>query len=502
MDSTILIVDDNPKNLQVVGSILKNEGFPIELALNGKDAIKWVEKKSFDLILLDVMMPEMDGFQVCNIIRSKFKDDDIPIVFLTALADRENILKGFETGGQDYISKPFDSQELLVRVKTQIELKQSKEKLRALNKNLDKKVNERTQALQETNKALTESEEKYRYALEAANDGIWDWNLDKDEVELSVAFYKMLGYENNAFPQTREEIHKRTHPEDLRERDQPKYIQDLKRKNEQFLKDEYRLKTITGKYKWLRVQGQVVERNDKNEISRMIGTHTDITSEKRKNHDILEAVLKTEDRERSRISKDIHDGLQQTLTVSMLNFQSAQKELGSLSPGAIEKFKTGWEYLQKGITESRVVAHSLMPKAIVDYGLVSACESLVELMNSTIEGTHFSFINNFGDTRLMDQQIEITLYRILQEGINNIIKYAKAAKVEIQLKSHDDVILLTIEDDGVGFDMNQVSKGLGLQSIQNRLEPVNGFFEITSKPTQGTSIIVEIEKRELLDSNS
>jgi signal transduction histidine kinase len=310
----------------------------------------------------------------------------------------------------------------------------------------------------------------------------------------------MLGYEYNAFPQTRREINERTHPDDLKGQDQADYITRIRKENERFIQEEYRLKTRDGSYKWIRIKGQAVDWNEKNEIKRIIGTHTDITPEKLKNHEILEAVLKTEDRERSRISKDIHDGLQQTLTVSLLNFEHAKKELDILSSGAQSKFETGWEYLQKGITESRVVAHSLMPKEIVDYGLVSACESLVVLMNKTIKGTNFTFIHNFGESRLGNQQIEITLYRILQEALNNVIKYAKASQVDIQLKNYSDIILLTIEDNGVGFDVSLVKdKGLGLKSIQNRLEPVNGLFEINSKPEKGTSIIVEIEKSKILN---
>ena len=109
MNSTILIVDDNPKNLQVLGNVLKNEGYGLEFALNAKAAINWIEKKEFDLLLLDVMMPEMDGFEACRVIRSEYMHIDVPIIFLTAKRDQESIIKGFEVGGQDYISKPFDS---------------------------------------------------------------------------------------------------------------------------------------------------------------------------------------------------------------------------------------------------------------------------------------------------------------------------------------------------------------------------------------------------------
>jgi PAS domain S-box-containing protein len=498
MDSRILIVDDNPKNLQVLGNILNNEAYIVEFALNGKTAISWLESESFDLVLLDIMMPEMDGFEVCELIRNKLEDVDTPIVFLTAKTSRESVIHGFEIGGNDYIAKPFDSRELLVRVKTQIELRKSKKALKSLNLELENKVKERTVELEKINLALEESKATYCYALEASNDCIWDWDLDTDTIELSVGLYKMLGYEPDEFPQSRQEINKRTHPDDLESRDKEEYLPKLRKNKKRLFQNEYRLRTKGGNYKWFKVKGQVVERNDKNEISRVIGTYTDITAEKRKNYEIMEAVLKTEDAERRRISKDIHDGLQQTLTVSLLNFEYIKKEVVNLGEEAQSKYRVGCEYLHKSITDSRVVAYSLMPQAIVDFGLVSSCEYLAELMNKTVDQTHFSFIHNLGNTRIENQQLEITLYRIVQEAINNIIKYAKASNVDIQLKNYDDIILLTIEDNGVGFDPKTVKFGLGLKNIQNRLEPINGMFEINSRPKHGTTIIVEIEKSNLL----
>jgi|WetSurMetagenome_2_1015567.scaffolds.fasta_scaffold00558_10 phosphoserine phosphatase RsbU/P len=126
---SVLVVDDNPKNLQVLGGLLQNEGIEVEFALNGKAALGWLEKKSFDLVLLDIMMPEMDGYEVCNIIKQDPLICDIPIIFITAKTDSESIIKGFDTGGVDYIAKPFIPSELLARVRSQISITKSKKKI-------------------------------------------------------------------------------------------------------------------------------------------------------------------------------------------------------------------------------------------------------------------------------------------------------------------------------------------------------------------------------------
>ena len=150
----ILIVDDNPKNLQVLGSTLKDVGYKVDFATSGKDALEWLEEKTYDLVLLDVMMPEMDGFEVCEIIRGNNQFDNLPVLFLTAQTDKESTVKGFELGAQDYITKPFDKGELLARVKTQLELKRAKELLQATNRLLEEKVAERTKELAEANAEL------------------------------------------------------------------------------------------------------------------------------------------------------------------------------------------------------------------------------------------------------------------------------------------------------------------------------------------------------------
>jgi two-component system sensor histidine kinase/response regulator len=151
---SILIVDDNPHNLQVLGKLLQENKYEIEFATNGKAALEWLKAKQFDLILLDINMPEMTGFEVCTKIRSNPDLNNVPVIFLSAETERESILKGFELGAQDYLTKPFDSRELLVRVRTHLVLKDSLEKLEKLNKSLEEKVLERTQQLKETNEKL------------------------------------------------------------------------------------------------------------------------------------------------------------------------------------------------------------------------------------------------------------------------------------------------------------------------------------------------------------
>jgi phosphoserine phosphatase RsbU/P len=125
----ILIVDDNPKNLQILGNYLRKEGFKVEFALDGNSALDWIGRREFDLILLDVMMPGTDGFEVCRIIKKDPVKQKIPVIFLTAKVDTESIINGFDLGAVDYVVKPFNQKELISRVKTQIEIKRGRDEI-------------------------------------------------------------------------------------------------------------------------------------------------------------------------------------------------------------------------------------------------------------------------------------------------------------------------------------------------------------------------------------
>ena len=143
----ILVVDDIADNLRVVGDILEQEGYGITFAISGKQALKRIETARPDLILLDLMMPEMDGLQVCEILKADKNFAEIPIIFLTASHEHQNLLEAFKRGAVDYLTKPFNLPELLVRVRTHLELKQAKANLDRLNGVLEQKVQQRTAQL-------------------------------------------------------------------------------------------------------------------------------------------------------------------------------------------------------------------------------------------------------------------------------------------------------------------------------------------------------------------
>jgi len=159
----ILIVDDVPNNIKILANILNCENYKIYFATNGRNALNKIENTPFDLILLDIMMPEMDGFEVCRQVKNNSETTDIPVIFITALSDTREKVKGFAAGGVDYITKPFQSEEVLARIDTHLQLRRSQKSLLASNLYLQNEIEERKRIEKQLERSLIElSEEKQK----------------------------------------------------------------------------------------------------------------------------------------------------------------------------------------------------------------------------------------------------------------------------------------------------------------------------------------------------
>jgi diguanylate cyclase (GGDEF)-like protein len=133
----VLVVDDNSQNLKVLGNVLKeNTDYNLAFAMSGEEALEYLSDHTPDMILLDVMMPGLDGFEVCKHLKAAEKTSSLPVIFITAKSGPEDIIKGFEVGGVDYVTKPFNEAELLIRINTHMELKRSRDMLEEKNKEL------------------------------------------------------------------------------------------------------------------------------------------------------------------------------------------------------------------------------------------------------------------------------------------------------------------------------------------------------------------------------
>ena len=148
---TVLVIDDNPTNLAVAVNCLEDKGFTVLIARDGKSGIKRAKYAHPDIVLLDILMPEMDGFETCRLLKSDLETQEIPVIFMTALSNTEDKLKGFEMGAVDYVTKPIQIEEIIARVNLHL-------KLHFLNQELEQRVEERTKKLNIALKKLQQSQ--------------------------------------------------------------------------------------------------------------------------------------------------------------------------------------------------------------------------------------------------------------------------------------------------------------------------------------------------------
>ena len=188
----ILLVDDDSKNLQIAMSILKD--FNVIFAQSGEKALELVQNNSFDLILLDIVMPKLDGYDICKILKADKKAKDIPIIFLTVKDEKKDIVKGFELGAVDYIVKPFYSEVLLKKVETHLKLSLTLKELEKLNNSLTLKVNEQVEELRKKDEIILRKSK-----IEAMSDMIgvislqWKIPLDNLKLYLQSLSFNLIG---------------------------------------------------------------------------------------------------------------------------------------------------------------------------------------------------------------------------------------------------------------------------------------------------------------------
>jgi len=152
----ILVVDDIIKNIQLLGSLLGKKGYAVSYATSGEKALEMTATEDFDLVLLDIMMPGMNGFEVCQKLKSGTRTQDIPILFLTAKSEQDDIVSGLQYGAVDYLTKPINASELMARVQTQLALRHAQRSLMARNAQLEEKNKQLEQLLEANRKAMAE----------------------------------------------------------------------------------------------------------------------------------------------------------------------------------------------------------------------------------------------------------------------------------------------------------------------------------------------------------
>lgn len=210
---------------------------------------------------------------------------------------------------------------------------------------------------------------------------------------------------------------------------------------------------------------------------------------------LLESALEVQEVERVRIAKDLHDEVGAMLSVTKMSFNQLLRRLDNAEDLAAMGKQTK-ELLEQSIGQVRRISKELVPSTLEEFGLMSAIDEFIQKVHLA-SGALFVFSHEGIDIKQrFDKKIELTIYRVIQELINNALKHAEAKEITLKLTTEGNKIIFTFTDNGKGFDFESVRKdpksGLGMRNIESRLSIVNGTFDIQSAIGRGTKTMIEI----------
>lgn len=498
----ILSIDDKKLNMELIESLL-NRYIPdcqVLTAQSGKEGIKIAKEELPDTILLDIYMPEMDGFEVCKILKDDEITKHIPVLMVSALGqDPEYRIRGLKAGADAFISKPFDLAEFKALVNVMLRIKQTEDLLKKRNENMEIFIKKQTKEFNNSEKRFLQISE---YALE------YFWEVDSNGLftYISPVIEKILGYKNY------EIIGKKC----LFDFPQSKDKQKIKEALFHVFKNRNNYKEIeilclhkNGKKIWLKISGFPIFDKKSNFIGYRGVTH-DITLRRQTEEDLKKSLeeilsyqkkLKTlnseltnvEEKERRKIAVNLHDVIGQTLSIAHIKLSS----LSNIKfPPKVEKIiSESSELIHAAITESSSLTYDLSPPILYELGLIPAINWRLEQIKK-----EFGIVTNFKSSENsldINNDIRILLYRIICELLTNIIKHANADLIKIEINKDQKYFYISVLDNGKGFNYQPKDKliehkGFGLFSINERLDSIQGRLVIESEAEKGTKAIVSI----------
>jgi PAS domain S-box-containing protein len=481
----ILIVDNERRNRQVLEGMLAPEGFLLQTAASGEEALAIVAQQPPDLILLDLLMPGMDGYQVVGTIKGNVATQNIPIIIVTGLSDHDARIRGLGAGAEDFLTKPVNRAELCVRVRNLLRLKAFGDYYDQYSHVLEDEVGSRTAD-------LVESERLYRSTFDAAPVGIAHVGLDGQWLRVNQRLCDLLGYSREALQGMA--------AQELQQSEQgageaESFRQMAAGTLDRHVVDEQRYRRHDGSFVWARVN-MSVHRDAEGQPQHFISVIEDITEMKRAEQErrafseqlrnLAAHLVSVREDERTRISREVHDELGQSLTAVKMDLAWLEGRLPRSNSQMRTRIRSTQQLADSVIQSIRRISTELRP-AVLDLGLAAALEWQVQEFQarSGIQCT----------VRVLTQEVvasnaSTAMFRIFQETLTNVARHANATRAEVVLQKQRDRLVLLIRDNGKGFDQADpsVSKSLGLLGMRERAALLGGRVNVTSTPGKGTTV--------------
>ena len=530
----ILVVDDQIPNLDLMAALLKRAGYEVLAATKGREALKRAHYARPDLILLDIVMPGLDGYAVCRKLKENEGTADIPVLFVSAREETIDVVQAFRAGGVDYITKPFQEEELLSRVETHLALRRSHRQLAAQNKRLQHEIGEREQA----ERALRQARDELVTLLAYSRSIVSTLEL-QPLLNLSLKLLKRVVEFDQAAVLTLEEdlFHGRAYLgnedfTDIHALQIPLYtlpaLQKMLQTRQGFFMSDDRgvnvdiwlaakaekerwSEALRGIHSWI-VAPLVV----KNEVIGMLTLgHRERDFYRPQTLDLLQVfanqlAIAIENAqlyegaqeaatiaERNRLASELHDSVTQALFSANLVADILPQILQQDPAAGQEDLLKLRRLIRGALAEMRGMLLELRPSTIQKADLTILLKQLCAALAGQVEA---AVAVDIAAAPEMPAEVQIVFYRIAQEALNNIVKHAQASQIEFSLRASPVVsgkqkeawpamLLLRIVDNGRGFLQQQIpAERLGLNIMRERAQSIDAELDIVSQPGHGTEV--------------
>lgn len=464
---SVLIIEDNPADKWLLKDSLHRTNLPIEdiqTADTIKEAILLLEEHSFSIIFLDLFLPDSSGLETLNQLVKKFIKS--PIIVSSGVSDAQIAVKAISLGAQDFLIKgDYTSVSLEKAVRYSIERKESGQLLKS-------------------------SEESYRYLFDNNPAAIFLWDYDTYQIlEVNKASVRLYAY-------TKEEFLQKTLLDIRSPLETAKLIKaasKLKKEKRatsgiwQHFNKEGKMLIMDITSHIIIYHGKEVVLSMANDITERVLLEEKLAEEKiKKQQEIHAAIITAQAQERSFLGEELHDNINQILATAKLYMDGAINNEES----RIGLVKEGKKLVNYAIEEIRSLSKRLLLPSLGEAGLKRTLTDIIEKIKHVNDSINFIIDWRLADEDSLSEKLKLTIYRIVQEQLNNVFKHAKASTIIISLQQNEELLQLGIKDDGVGFDQAAKRNGVGLLNIKSRAELLNGNVLINSKPGEGCELII------------
>jgi len=487
--ATILVVDDEAANLGVLFEFLRDVGYKVLVAENGRRALETVERVCPDVILLDIKLPDIDGYEVYRRLKERGLTQGMTVIFLSVLAETDDIVRGFDMNAVDYITKPFQPMEVVARVEKHLILHKLRQQLEQQNIQLQEQIEERLQA----EAALAEKSSYLDSILSSATeDAIITTGLEFRITYINPVAERIYGFEAvEAIGRVVTEICPLEIPSDRMNQG----VEHLRNEG------EHRYQMV------LEVDGE-----PRDFVQRLSGIYDqegkligyarfsrDITEMKRAEEALRElSVMK----ERQRLARNLHDSMTQSIQSLSLTAKTAKyflkKERIQFLPASLDILERSSQQAHK---ELRLLLHELQVVPDEETDLFEILRTRLENVEQRVDvDTHLEVEGRW----YIDKATEIEIYYIAQEALNNALRYANADQIKISIEGMPARVILQVSDNGQGFpsalsgqvNLDGIAQpGMGLPNMLFRAEKLSGILSIDSEPGEGTTVRLEAENQ-------